>query len=214
MAAAGPFLEEDDSAIHNVVTCNIYSVILLTQQVIKSFAKRYNERKQRSLICNTSALAAICPIPNGAVYSASKIAGDFIGWGLTSELKKYKTDVCMWRAAGVSTKIINSPGTNCCVASPEKYVKDAFSKCTSGVHSAFITHEIMHLVISNIKDIFGIGPPMWFFSKLFAPLPVFWPVCWYDWYPLYPPWHFPHPWSVRAPLPFFAALSVTCFPWG
>ena len=113
-------------------------------------------------------MAAICPIPNGAVYSASKIAGDFIGWGLTEELKKYKTDVCMWRAAGVSTKIINSPGTNCCVASPEQYVAAAFSKCTSGVHSAFCTHEIMHLFISNIKDIFGVGPPMWFFSKLFG----------------------------------------------
>ena len=113
-------------------------------------------------------MAAISPIPNGAVYSASKIAGDFIGWGLNEELKKYKTDVCMWRAAGVNTKIINSPGTNCCVATPERYVKDAFSKCTSGVHSGFITHEIMHLFFTNLKDLFGFRPTMFFFGKLFG----------------------------------------------
>ena len=79
----------------------MYSVVLLTQQVIKSFKRRYEERGARSLLCNTSALACLSPAPNSSIYSASKIAGDYIGFGLTKELSKYKVDVCMWRAAGV-----------------------------------------------------------------------------------------------------------------
>ena len=145
------------------MACNFYSVVLLTHQVIKSFAKRWNERKQRSLICNTSGLCALSPSPCGAVVSATKIAGDFIGWGVREELKKYKTDVCMWRAGGVSTKIIGNPQPDLFTPTPEQYVEAAFSKCTSGAHAGFFTHEIVHLFFCNIKEIFGIGPAMKFF---------------------------------------------------
>ena len=147
----------------------MYSVVLLTQQVIKSFKKRYEERGVRSLLCNTSALAAISPAPNCSIYAASKIAGDYIGFGLTKELAKYKVDVCMWRAAGVNTKIIgDGHKPNCTMATPEQYVDRAFSKCTSGLHSAFLFHETMHLHITNLKDLFGFSLPKFLFSKMFA----------------------------------------------
>ena len=123
VASAGPYIEQNDQIIHNIITANMYSVVLLTQQVIKSFKKRYEESGRkgiRSLICNTSAMAAISPAPNCAPYAASKIAGDYIGFGLTKELKKYNVDVCMWRAAGVATKIIgDGHKPNCTMATPE-----------------------------------------------------------------------------------------------
>ena len=106
---------------------------------------------------------SICPTPYAQTYSATKICGDYIGWGLTEELKKYKVDVCMWRAAHVNTKMIDghtgADEAGCFGASPEKYVSDAFSKCTSGVHSAYLPHEIMHLIFTNLKDLFGYGVP-------------------------------------------------------
>ena len=37
----GAFLEQTEEEIHETVTVNTYSVVLLTQQVIKSFRKRY-----------------------------------------------------------------------------------------------------------------------------------------------------------------------------
>ena len=82
-------------------------------------------------------MAAISPIPNGSIYAASKICGDYVAWGLTEELKKYKTDVNMWRAAGVSTKLAFNEKPNCAVATPEQYVASCFNKCTSGLHSGY-----------------------------------------------------------------------------
>merc|ERR1712176_861911 len=117
-------------------------------------------------------MAAIAPAPYGATYAASKICGDYVAWGLTEELKKYKVDVCTWRAAGVSTKIIgNEAPDGCAVVTPEAYVAAAFNKCTSGVHSGVPCHEIMHLLITNHKDIWPIESVMWLFSKLFGNAP-------------------------------------------
>ena len=168
VAGAGPFTEHPDHIVHNIITANMYSVVLLSQQVIKSFKKRFAERGARSLICNTSAMAALAPAPNCSIYAASKIAGDYIGFGLTSELKEYKVDVCMWRAAGVHTKIIgDGHEPNCVTATPELYVEKAFSKCTSGLHCGFFPHEVMHLINTNLKDLFGYWITKRLFSKLF-----------------------------------------------
>ena len=82
-------------------------------------------------------------------------------------MKKYKTDVSMWRAAGVSTKISGNEHPNCCVATPEQYVAAAFKKCNSGAHSAFFTHELMHLIVSNMKDLTH-RLPTWLFFQLFS----------------------------------------------
>ena len=101
-------------------------------------------------------MSAIAPAPKSSIYAASKIAGDFIGFGLTSELKEYNVDVCMWRAGVVVTKLIgDGQEPNCLNPTPEQVVESAFSKCTSGLHSAFFSHEVMHLVATNLKDLFG-----------------------------------------------------------
>ena len=147
----------------------MYSVVLLTQQVIKSFKRRYEERGARSLLCNTSALACLSPAPNSSIYSASKIAGDYIGFGLTKELAKYKVDVCMWRAAGVNTKALGGGmEENCAMATPEQYVSKAFGMCTSGIVSAWPFHDFMHLNLSNLKDLFGFSITKFVFDKMFG----------------------------------------------
>ena len=167
MMAMGDFMEVDDQCVHNMITANCYSVVFMSQQIIKSFARRYEERGQRSLICNTSAMMSVSPVRSVATYPATKIFGDYITWGLAAELKKYKTDVCAWRAAHVNTKLIDGEDdVGCFGASPEKYVADAFSKCTSGIHSAYLPHEIAHMIMTNLKDLFGYAAPMWFFGKM------------------------------------------------
>lgn len=108
-----------------MITCNMYGATLLTHEVVQSFKKRYEKTGQRSCITFTSAMAAICPIPGVALYSATKIYNDFLAWGLSAELAKYKVDVTAWRAMGVSTNMTENIDTNVMVATPEHYVKTA-----------------------------------------------------------------------------------------
>ena len=115
-------------------------------------------------------MCAVAPSPYAAVNSATKIAGDFIGWGIREELKKYKTDVCMWRAGPVSTKLSGNPKPDLMTPTPEQYVEAALGKCTSGAHAGYFIHEIVHLFLSNIKEIFGIAPGMKVFNGIFATL--------------------------------------------
>jgi len=132
----------------------MYANVLFTHQVLRTFKKRFEEKGKRSAITFTSAMASLAPIPGLNSYAASKIFTDYVAWGLMGELKY--VDVSAWRAAGVSTKIIGNPETNPMVASPETYVRQAFSKMTSGVHAGYFGHELMHLFWMNVNDVLPI----------------------------------------------------------
>ena len=155
-----------------MVTCNVYSTALMTNQVIHSFKKRHEKNpKLHSLLINTSAMAAIVPCPFVSVYSATKIFGDFLNSGLAIELAQYNVDCSTWRAAGVATKIINVDEKDTSqhhfgMATPEQYVSAALSKCNSGIHSGYWFHEIMHLVWTNINDIAPVEVCMGFFNNM------------------------------------------------
>ena len=167
MATVGPFLKMSEQDVHNMITCNTYGPVLLTRQVIAGMAKRNKEKKKRSLIVFTSALASIVPIPGGAVYSATKILNDFLCWGLEYELADQKIDVMAWRAAGVSTNMIGNEKPSLMTVTPEHYVKCGFSKVTSGVHSAYFMHELVHVIVSNMKDVLPLSVPQYLFGKFF-----------------------------------------------
>ena len=49
-----PFHEMDEKKVHDATVSNLYPKVLLTQQVIKSFKKRYETKKLRSLLISTS----------------------------------------------------------------------------------------------------------------------------------------------------------------
>ena len=156
------------AGVHNVMACNMYGAVLLTREIIASLKERHAKTGKRSCITFTSAMAALAPIPRVGLYAATKIFTDFVTWGLITELAKYKVDVSGWRAAGVSTNIIGNPKIdNPMMASPEQYVNAAFSKVTSGVHSGYFPHEIVHLVWTNLNDILPISYCQTFFRKLF-----------------------------------------------
>ncbi len=91
--------------------------------MIKTFKKRFETSKKRSAITFTSAMAAIVPVPSVGLYSATKIFTDYLALGLGYELARYNVDVSAWRAAGVSTNIIDNPETNIMVSSAENYVE-------------------------------------------------------------------------------------------
>jgi len=128
--------------------------------------KRHKEQKKRSLVVFTSSMAAVAPAPYGAVYSATKILNDFFTWGLEYELAEHAIDVSSWRAAGVTTKL-NGYHKNLLTTTPEHFVKCGFSKVTSGVHSGYFVHELIHTFLTNLQDIWPSGPTH-IFSYFFA----------------------------------------------
>lgn len=71
-AQVGYFDEISEQDVHTQLTCNTYPVILLTQQLLKSFKSRYTKFGKRSLLATTSSIAGHYPIPLLGVYSASK----------------------------------------------------------------------------------------------------------------------------------------------
>lgn len=153
MLKTGRFLDISDEDVHNMVTCNTYAPVLLTRQVIQTMIKRNKEKKKRSLVCFTSGMAAMVPVANGAVYSATKILNDFLAWGLEYELSQHNIDVMGWRAGPVKTKLSGHYDGMMSVT-PEYYVQCGFSKVTSGVHAGCLSHELCHCMLTNFHDVF------------------------------------------------------------
>ena len=149
-----PFWLQSEQEVHNVMSCNMYANVLLTRELIEHF-KRRSEKKERSCIIFTSAMASLAPVPGIGSYSASKIFCDYLTWGLGYELKKYRVDVSAWRAAGVATNIIGAKGKagSVMLATPDQYVQQAMGKVTSSVHSGYLPHEILHLIWTNLHDV-------------------------------------------------------------
>ena len=67
----------------------MYPNVLLTREVVDSFKRRFEQKKARSAIVFTSAMASLAPIDGAGSYAASKIFSDFMCWGLGYELAKY-----------------------------------------------------------------------------------------------------------------------------
>ena len=51
--------------------------------------------------------------------------------------------------------------------SPEMYVEAAMSKCTSGVHYGYLSHEVMGLILENLLDIVPQDIPQKWFSGIY-----------------------------------------------
>lgn len=85
LTAGGPFGSCDDKKLEQLINCNIGH----TTYMIKLFVPLMQERKKRSAIVITSALAAdhMIGIPGMAAYAASKSYSKFLGGALNYELK-------------------------------------------------------------------------------------------------------------------------------
>ena len=53
----GGFEDASDADVHDQLACNTYPVVLLTQQVIKSYKQRYQKFGMRSLLISTASAA-------------------------------------------------------------------------------------------------------------------------------------------------------------
>ena len=69
-----------------------------------------------------------------------------------------------WRTIGFTKK--NEELTADDDAKLDAFVNKMMGKCTSGVHTGTFIHELLHLVWTNITDIFGVKPCMHFFQKI------------------------------------------------
>ena len=85
------------------------------------------EKNLPSLIIQTSSMTALVPTPFAAIFSATKIFGDFMALGLQYELSRYKVDICTWRMG----EIARDPKEQASLIkpTPEEYVQAAMSKC-------------------------------------------------------------------------------------
>jgi uncharacterized protein len=149
MAIMGPFLDMSEDDVHNMVTTNTYGAVLFTRQILKTMINRNKTRKMRSLIVFTSSMASVVPVPNGAVFSATKILNDFICWGLQGELSEHKIDVTSWRPASVKMPAKSSLTE----VNAEHFVACGFSKVTSGVHCGNFVSELIGMMILNMLDV-------------------------------------------------------------
>ena len=109
------------------------------------------EKKLPSLIIHTSSMTALVPTPFAAVFSATKIFGDFMAEGLQYELQRFNVDISIWRMGDIAKG--PKEETSLMKPSPEMYVEAAMGKCTSGVHYGYLSHEVMGLIIENLLDI-------------------------------------------------------------
>ena len=104
---AAHFTGLSNQAVHELITVNCYAATLLTKELIPNFKKRWESKKVRSLVCATSSMISQGACVFAQTYSASKIYTDFLSEGLSYELSGYGVDVCNWRPAGVSTKMLD-----------------------------------------------------------------------------------------------------------
>ena len=98
--------------MHNQVSCNVYPVVLLTREILKSFEKRYKKNPNvRSAVMNTGAMMSHGAVPFAHIYTSTKIFTDFVTMGLNYELSAINVDVSCFRPAGVATKLIGHDGS-------------------------------------------------------------------------------------------------------
>ena len=76
------FIDTSVDQIHQTMTVNTYPTVLLTQQIMQSFKRRYTESNLPSLVIHTSSMTGLIPTPFSAVFSSTKIFGDFMALGL------------------------------------------------------------------------------------------------------------------------------------
>ena len=80
--------------MHQVLSCNVESMVFMTQQIVKSFATRWQKNKKRSLLVNVSSLSSVAPNYFGCFYAASKRFVDGFSWTIQGELPG--VDACVW----------------------------------------------------------------------------------------------------------------------
>jgi len=55
----GDMTELSSQSVHELLTVNCYAATLLTKELIPNFKKRWETKKVRSLVCNTSSHASL-----------------------------------------------------------------------------------------------------------------------------------------------------------
>ena len=83
--------------------------------------------------------------------------------GLGYELSSYGVDVCCWRPAAVSTKLMNYVKPDAITATPDQFVEACFNKCNAESIHGILSHELIGLVQDQVNDIFP-----WFSSFLMS----------------------------------------------
>ena len=94
------FLDIPLEVAFNTVVINTLPQVLLTRMFIDNFHKR----EKRSAIINLSSVAAIKPIANFALYSATKIFNHYLSRGLEAEMRS-KIDFLSVKPFGVESNL-------------------------------------------------------------------------------------------------------------
>lgn len=96
------FLDQPESSLWQHCTVNMAGVLMITRCVLPGMCHR-----KRGLIINMSSMAALMPMPNMGVYSASKKFVEFFSASLEYEYKQYGIDVQTLTPSYIATKMVN-----------------------------------------------------------------------------------------------------------
>lgn len=100
MGGTKRFGEASVDYIHNIISLNIHSLVVLTHQLLPFFCK-----DQQNYILNIASLAAFTPMPYKTVYPASKSFVLSFSRGLSNEVKNLNIHVAVSCPGGLATNL-------------------------------------------------------------------------------------------------------------
>jgi len=89
----GPFLEVSEQALRDTVAVNVMATTLLARRLVPGLLTRARERGGRAGLIVVASGVAFMPVPNLAVYAASKAFGLSLTEALAAELASEPIDV-------------------------------------------------------------------------------------------------------------------------
>lgn len=89
----GPFLQASEQALHDAVAVNVMATTLLARRLLPGLLARALEHGGRAGLIVVASGAAFLPVPNLAVYAASKAFGLSLAEALAAELVREPIDV-------------------------------------------------------------------------------------------------------------------------
>ena len=143
------FINQSLEDVYNTMIVN-----MLPQGVItKIFIDKLVKREKKSAFINISSVACLTPIPNFAVYSATKAFNDFLSRALQVEFSG-KIDFLSVRPFGVSTNLAKMK-TSFTIISPRNCAESTLNQLVyENVIFGYYSHDIQATLFSYVADYF------------------------------------------------------------
>ncbi len=146
------FHKQDEELVKQTIIVNCYPIVLLSRFVIPHMILRTNH----SAIVNLSSIAGRRPMPCFAVYSASRVFGDFLSRALAEEYKGRNIDIVSLRPGIVDTShSFQRKSEGIFQISPEQCSREALRRLgNEQTTSGHWIHKIYVNIASKLPDFY------------------------------------------------------------